>query len=168
MRSPFTRHDTRSKGFIINESLGMVSGEWVVLMDADIMLPPDFFARLAELDASVKVAAPDGRKMLSPELTTRVLLGAEAPWEDYEAMLASEGEYRKTESDGVPIGYCQCVRREVFDKVQYMEFRHFEGADWQFGKEVVKHFGKEHRLEGCPVLHLHHGGSQWYGTEKQM
>ena len=168
VRSPFSKHDTRSKGFIINESLGMVSGDWVVLLDADIVLPPEFFARLGELDASVKVAAPDGRKMLPPEMTARVLLGAEKPWENYPAMLESDGEYRQTESGGVPIGYCQCVRREVFDEVSYMELRHFEGADWQFGKEVVDKFGKEHRLEGLPVLHLHHGGSQWYGTDKQM
>ncbi|MFA6239826.1 MAG: glycosyltransferase family A protein, partial [Candidatus Hydrogenedentales bacterium] len=42
-RSPFQEKYANSKGFIINETVKMASGEWVVLMDSDILVPPDMF-----------------------------------------------------------------------------------------------------------------------------
>jgi hypothetical protein len=69
---------------------------------------------------------------------------------------------------GAPPGFCQCVRRELFREHKYAEFDHFEGADWWFSVELVKRHGRETRFEGMKLLHLDHGGSQWYGTEKQM
>jgi len=168
VRSPFSEAWAKSKGFMINESLRLASGAWVVLLDSDIIVPPNLMAAIDAHSADAQFIAPDGRKMLSPEATARILLGQTRPWEDYEALLASEGEFRQRESDGIPIGYCQCARRAVFDAVPYVEFHHFEGADWYFGTQAVEKFGKETRLDGVTVLHLDHGGSQWYGTDKQM
>jgi hypothetical protein len=45
---------------------------------------------------------------------------------------------------------------------------HFETADMQFGGQLKHHLGEETRLSGTPVVHLDHGGSQWYGTQKHM
>jgi len=45
---------------------------------------------------------------------------------------------------------------------------HFEIADMHFSMDVLKDIGEEHRLSGAPVLHLDHGGSQWYGTKKHL
>lgn len=168
VRSPFAPHHAKSKGFMINETVKLASGEWIVLVDSDILLPPRFFAELDRVEESAMFIAPDGRKMLSPDTTAGILLGLIRPWECYDELLASEGELRKRESDGVPIGYCQCARRVVFEQIPYAEFNHFEGADWFFGKYAAERFGKETRLEGVPVLHLDHGGSQWYGAQKQM
>ena len=80
--------------------------------------------------------------------------------------MASDGEMRHREMDGVPIGFCQIVRRDCFEQVKYYEADHFEGADWQFSIEMRKVFGEETRLSGVPLLHLDHGGSKWYGTTR--
>ena len=167
VRSPFAPHHAKSKGFMINETLRLTSGRWIVLLDADIALPPDFFKRLDAVSSRAVFVAPEGRKMLGPEATARILIGETRTWEDYEALLQTEGEVRRSEAlGGTPIGFCQCVRREVFDQEPYPEFDHFEGADWFFGKAIVDRHGPETRLEGMDVLHLDHGGSQWYGTQK--
>ena len=68
----------------------------------------------------------------------------------------------------MPIGFCQCVRTKCMESVKYNEYEHFEGADWRFGVDIREQFSKELRLEGKPVLHLDHGGSQWYGTQKHF
>lgn len=52
--------------------------------------------------------------------------------------------------------------------MKYAELDHFEGADMWFGMALQGKYGKETRLSGVPVLHLDHGGSQWYGTTKHF
>ena len=154
-----------------NESIAAVSGKWVALLDADVIAPPDFLDGLDRHRDMVAFITSDGRKMLDAAATARILLGQTRPWEpgEYAKLLEGAGDYRKRESDDeIPVGYCQCVRRDVLDKVKYIEFNHFEGADWFFGKQVREEFGKEARIEGMVMLHLDHGGSQWYGTGKQM
>lgn len=168
VRAPFSPDNTRSKGFMINECARVASGDWIVLLDADILLPPDFFRQVESVQAGAHFIAPDGRKMLTPETTARILLGDIRPWECHEELAQSAGDYRFREANRVPIGFCQCVRREVMEKVPYHELDHFEGSDWIFGNTVLHVFGPEKRLEGTVVLHLDHGGSQWYGTTKQM
>lgn len=167
-RSTFTERKARAKGFIINETLKKASGEWVVLLDADTVIPPDFFANVLKHGDKADFIVPDGRKLLSRETTAKVLLGDMRPWEQWDALLASEGEFRYREMEGVPIGFCQVVRRRCFDDVKYYEADHFEGADWQFSIDMRKHFGRELRLSGVPVLHLDHGGSKWYGTSRHF
>jgi len=168
VRMPFGGSHQRAKGFIINECLDVARGAWITLLDADIMLPPDYFERLASQSEDATFVVPDGRHMLSAETTAAVLLGLERPWESYDALLESAGEYRHHESEGVPPGFCQSVRRTVFEAIRYQELDHFEGSDWWFSAQVIEQFGKETRLAGLRVLHLDHGGSQWYGTEKQF
>ena len=153
---------------MINSSAELASGDWFVLLDSDIVVPPDFFARMNALTGDAHYIAPDGRQMLTPKETGAVLLGHINTWDVYGELIEGEGEYRRHESDGIPPGFCQCVRRDVFEETRYVEMGHFEGADWLFSKSVIDNFGKETRLEGMRVLHLDHGGSQWYGTEKQM
>ncbi len=164
VRNPYTVQHATSKGFLINESVRLAQGKWVVLLDADILLAPETFARMASVPESASFVVPDGRKMLPPEVTSRILLGTIAPWEAWDGLLAGPGEYRRLEADGVPVGYCQIVRRSCFDTVRYEEMNHFEGADWRFAVDMREAFGREHRLSGAPVLHLDHGGSQWYGA----
>ena len=168
VRAPFGRPYTKSKGFMINECSAMASGSWIVLMDSDIVAPPNLFAELDRAKEGTYFLAPEGRKMLSPAVTAQILLGEVQPWEDYGALLETAGEYRHRESDGVPPGFLQCVRRDVFDETRYAEFNHFEGADYYFGLHIIREHGPERRLEGMKVLHLDHGGSQWYGASKQM
>ena len=168
VRSPFPARNVRSKGLLINESARMASGEWTVLLDADIIVPPDLFARLAEVPDDVAFVAPEGRKLLTAETTARILLGEIDPHAEWDSLFKGPGEYRLRETFGVPIGYCQCVRTTCFETVQYEEHEHFEGADYRFAVDMEKHFGKARRLDGVSVLHLDHAGSQWYGTGKQF
>lgn len=168
VRVPFSADYLRSKGFMINESRKSTTGEWIVLLDADILIPPDFFARIEREADRSHFIAPDGRKMLTPETTARILLGEIAPWDCYEALAEAAPEYRFREAMRVPIGFCQCVRREILEQIPYHELDHFEGSDWIFGKSVLDIHGPETRLEGVPVLHLDHAGSQWYGAPKQL
>ncbi len=167
VRAPFVDALTRSKGFLINEACKLARGAWVVLLDSDILVPPDVFASMDRLPAECMFAAPDGRKMLTPETTAKILLGEIQPWAAWQSLLKDAGEFRFREVDGVPIGFFQAVRRECLDKVPYAEYEHFEGADWAFGKAIRDTFGMEVRLPG-PVLHLDHGGSKWYGTRKHF
>ena len=145
----------------------LATGEWVTLLDADILLPPDFFARLDALGDDAIFAAPEGRHMLDAATTARILLGEFRPWDHYNELRQQAEEYRHHESDGVPPGFCQSVRRLVFESVRYEELDHFEGSDWWFSRRVMDQFGPVRRLDGMAVLHLDHGGSQWYGTGKQ-
>ncbi|MFP4502104.1 MAG: glycosyltransferase family 2 protein [Candidatus Hydrogenedentota bacterium] len=168
VRAPFSEDCARSKGFMINEAVQVASGNWLVLLDADILLPPDFFCRVDAATGDTHFIAPDGRKMLSPETTAHILLGEIRPWECHEELAQAKGDYRFREAARVPIGFCQCVRRDVFDTVRYHELDHFEGSDWLFGHDVVNFVAPEKRIEGMVVLHLDHGGSQWYGTKKHL
>jgi hypothetical protein len=166
VRSPFTEADARAKGRLINESARLARGEWIVLLDADTVLLPHTFAAFERHAAASHFMAPDGRKMLDPESTARILLGRCDPAREWEALLAGPGEWRRREADGMPIGFCQAVRRDCFEAVRYEEHGHFEGADWRFARAVRERFGPETWLEGLPALHLDHGASNWYGAPR--
>jgi len=168
LRSPFPEQRVNSKGFILNESLRIAAGEWVVFLDADTLLAPNTFAAIEKVEADAHFIAPDGRKMLPPDVTARILLGEIAPWDEWDALLEGPGELRLRESHGVPIGFCQCVRAKCLEEVRYIEQDHFEGADMQFGVQMLARFGPATRLLGIPALHLDHAGSQWYGTQKHF
>ena len=165
-RVTFTEDKAKAKGFIINECIDTAQGDWVVLLDADTLLPPTLLSEVENQADEVHYLVPDGRKLLSPKTTAQVLLGNQTPWDDWDSLLSADGEMRHREMDGVPIGFCQIVRRSCFEQVRYYEAEHFEGADWQFSVEMRKVFGTETRLSGTPVLHLDHGGSNWYGTTR--
>lgn len=167
VRCTFTERHVRSRGLMVNEAARMASGKWVTLFDSDIVVPRDFFARIDAAPAETTFIAPDGRKMLTPEETSQILLGERRPWEDFQSFLDGPGELWHREAQGVPVGFCQIVRREILQELPYAMADHFEGSDWDFSQRVIARYGKEYRLEGCYVLHLDHGGSQWYGARKQ-
>jgi hypothetical protein len=167
VRCTFTERHARSRGLMVNEALRMASGQWVTLFDSDIVVPGDFYARLDAVPEGTRFVAPDGRKMLPPDITAQILLGERRPWEEFQAFLDGPGELWHREAQGVPVGFCQIVRREILQELPYAMVDHFEGSDWDFSQRVMARYGKEHRLEGCYVLHLDHGGSQWYGARKQ-
>ena len=164
LRCTFPEQNAKSKGFMINESLRMASGEWVVLLDADILLGPNMLAELGQVDDQYVWAAPEGRKMLPPDTTAKVLLGDVHPWDRWQELVDGPGEFRYHEGEILPIGFCQCVRRWCMDKVKYNEYEHFEGADWEFMVDIRDQCGEGTWLT-TPALHLDHGGSQWYGTQ---
>lgn len=167
VRSPFHAHFRKAKGMMINESRKLAQGKWLLLLDSDIVLPPGFLADIDALTKSAHYIAPTGRKMLPPDVTAKILLGDIRPWEEAEALLSGPGDVRLFECDGIPPGFCQVVRGDIFDEIRYTELDHFEGSDWWFSKYIIDRFGKEARWPG-QVLHLDHGGSQWYGVSKQM
>ncbi len=163
---PVAEGHAHSKGFMINEAVKVVSGEWILLMDADILLPPDMFAALESIKETCHLIAPEGRKMLPPDVTAKVLLNELKPWQEYDEMLRGPGELRTREAVSIPIGFFQCVRRDILTRIPYHELNHFEASDWHFGREVTTEYGPEYRMKNVYVLHLDHGGSQWYGTQK--
>lgn len=168
IRSPFTPRHLNAKGFMLNESLQLARGEWIVLLDSDILLAPGLLANVRACAGQGMFIAPDGRKMLDRETTARILLGEIEPWHVWENLISGPGEFRYRESEGVPIGFCQIFRRACLEKVRYAEYGNYEGADFEFAKALRETYGKEIRLEGMPVMHLDHGGSQWYGVRKQL
>lgn len=167
-RSTIAEDRARAKGFIINECLPKANGEWVMLLDADTMIPPNMLEEVSKHTDTANFIVPDGRKLLEPDTTAKILLGELRPWDCWDELLGTEGEFRYREMGGTPIGFCQIVRRSCFDEVKYYEVDHFEGADWQFSIDMREKFGEEVRLSGMPVLHLDHGGSKWYGTKRHF
>jgi hypothetical protein len=168
IRSPFPEKYMRSKGFLINESAKLIHGEWLMLLDSDTLLAPDYFSKIEALSDKADFIAPDGRRLLPPNLTGAILMGELKPWEEWDRLLDGDGEFRHRETMGIPVGFCQCFRAKYLEKFPYLEVDHFETADMQFGMEMLKEIGEEHRISGRPVLHLDHGGSQWYGAQKHM
>ena len=142
--------------------------EWIVLLDSDILLPPDYLKRIDAVTDTETFIAPDGRRLLTPETTAKILLGDLSPWEDWDSLMNDSGEFRHRETRGIPVGFCQCFKAHYLREHPYLEVEHFEIADMDFGIKVLKDSGPEYRLSGAPVLHLDHNGSQWYGTRKQM
>ncbi len=167
VRCTFTERHARSRGLMVNEAVRMASGHWVTLFDSDIVVPPDFFARLDAVPEGTMFVAPDGRKMLPPKVTAQILLGERRPVDNFQSFLDGPGELWHQEAGGVPVGFCQIVPRSVLQELPYAMADHFEGSDWDFSQRVLAKYGKEYRLSGCYVLHLDHGGSQWYGVRKQ-
>lgn len=168
VRSAFPENHATAKGLMINESFALAQGEWIMLLDSDTLLPPDYFARIEAVSETEHFIAPDGRRLLTRETTAKILMGEVKPWECWSELIEDDGEFRHRETQGIPVGFCQCFRAEYLDKFPYLEVDHFEIADMHFSIDVLKDVGKEHRLSGAPVLHLDHGGSQWYGTRKHM
>lgn len=166
VRSPFSEADAKSKGMLINESVKLAVGEWVVLLDSDIVLLPETFAQFEAHADGAHFMAPDGRKMLDPATTAHILLGLIDPAAEAAHLLSGPGEWRRREAGDVPIGFCQAVRRACFERVQYEEHGHFEGADWRFAQAIRDAYGPETWLEGLPAFHLDHGASNWYGTKR--
>ena len=168
VRSPFPENFTNSKGFLINESAKIASGEWIMLLDSDTLLPPDYFAKVEAASQEADFIAPDGRRLLPKDVSAEILMGELDPWEHWQELIEGAGEFRHRETGGVPVGFCQCFRAKYLQRFPYLEVEHFELADMQFGQQMRDFVGPEHRLSGTPVLHLDHGGSQWYGTQKHM
>lgn len=164
---PFSSQFERSKGFALNETMAAASGEWIMLLDSDTLVPPDMFARLDALREGQSFMAPVGRAMLDAPTTAGILLGETLPWDAWDRLLESAPDLRVREAKGVPIGFCQIFRASCLEKVRYPEYEHFQGADWEFGTAMRKHFGDELRLE-FPLIHLDHAGSQWYGTQQHL
>lgn len=168
VRSPFPEQYARAKGFLINESFKLAQGDWIMLLDSDTLLPPDYFSKVDAVSETAEFVAPDGRRLLNKETTHKILIGEIDPWDCWDVLVLGEGEFRFRETMGVPVGFCQCFRREHLEKHPYQEMEHFESADMFFGMEVIKDIGEATRLSGTPVLHLDHGGSQWYGAARHM
>lgn len=156
-----------AKGFALNACLRQVRAPLTVLLDSDILPPPDFLRMALDASQSHGFLAPAGRAMLGPEDTARVLLGVCRPWEAFDVLAAGAPETRVEENpQEVPLGYCQVFRSEALKALRYAEYDHFQGADFEFGAALKAHFGGVKRLPR-PVLHLHHDTRQWFGAQKQ-
>lgn len=167
VHSTFPIQNARSKGYVLNQCMAMASGEWIMLLDADTLVPPFMFHRLQEVEREQKFVFPKGRAMLDSETTAAILLGDVKPWENWNVLVQHASELRMEEALGAPIGYCQCFRRTCLDTIRYQEYEHFQGADYEFALALRQHFGAEYRFD-FPVLHLDHEGSQWFGAERHF
>ncbi|MGI6139328.1 MAG: glycosyltransferase [Candidatus Hydrogenedentales bacterium] len=164
---PVPKDLAHSKGLMINEAVKIASGDWIMLTDADIVMPPDLFEQLEAIEDTPYLIAPEGRKMLPPDVTAKILLNELKPWECFDEILEGPGDLRKEEALAIPIGFFQCFPKWLLETIPYHELTHFEASDWYFGKNVVLKYGPEYRMKGVYLLHLDHGGSQWYGTQRQ-
>ncbi len=168
VRSPLPERFVKAKGVAINQAIDIARGRWHLLLDADTLLPSDFLSRVRALGDAPSFVGPDRRKMLPADVTAAILMGEVNPWESWESLLDGPGELRVREGGHLPVGYCQCVRATCTERVRYKELDHFEGADWDFITEIEQTCGPGELLEGLAVLHLDHGGSQWYGASQHF
>ncbi|MCB0327889.1 MAG: hypothetical protein KDD52_09770, partial [Bdellovibrionales bacterium] len=135
----------------------------------DMIFPPDLLQIIDRDHPGLVFLGAQGRKMLSPETTAKVLHGLIDPVDNFYSLIEEpDGELRLGEAKGKPVGYFQCFKREVFDKVQYRDLPHFEGSDGFFAEDVEKEFRSTVIGKNIILLHLDHQGSKWYGTQKQF
>ncbi len=168
VRAPFPEQNMHSKGLLINETVPKAAGEWIMLLDSDTLLPPGMFAAIDAASDSSQFMAPDGRKLLTPETTARILMGEVSPWDEWQTLMDGPGEFRHREANGIPVGFCQIVRKRHLVELPYMQMQNFEWADMDFGLKMRERVGVEYRLIGQSVLHLDHGSSQWFGTTRHL
>src|SRR5690606_27998037 len=91
VRSAFPERYMNSKGFLINETFKIARGEWIMLLDSDTLLPPDYFAKIEACSATADFIAPDGRKPLPKDVTAKILMGEIDPWDHWTELLSGAG-----------------------------------------------------------------------------
>lgn len=106
VRSAFTTRQAQDKGFMLDESRKLASGEWILALDTNVLLPPNLFARAGAATGSGECVAPEGCKALDAETTARILLGDLEPWRAWDDLLARPGASGQT----VPEGACQLMK----------------------------------------------------------
>ncbi|MCI5071387.1 glycosyltransferase family 2 protein [bacterium] len=169
VRLPFHTSKQHHKGFMINSASQYIQGKKVLLTDADIVMPPDLFKILDEKYSQHGFVGAYARKMLSPETTAKILLAELNPQRDYKSIIESDsGELRIDEAKGRPVGFFQLVKTDYLHKVPYQDLPNFEGADAFFAEDISKRCEKPTIAKEITLLHLDHGGSQWYGTKRHM
>lgn len=168
-RIPFHASKQHHKGFMINQALLKVLGKKVLLTDADIVMPPDLFKILDQKYDQHGFVGAYARKMLSPTTTAKILLGELNPNQDYTTIIENDsGELRVDEAKGRPVGFFQLVNTDYLHKVPYQDLPNFEGADAFFAEDISLNCEQPTIAKEITLLHLDHGGSQWYGTKRHM
>ncbi|HMQ09844.1 MAG TPA: hypothetical protein PKC21_03990 [Oligoflexia bacterium] len=168
-RLPFHASKQHHKGFMINQAALNVLGKKVLLTDADIVMPPNLFKILDEKYNKKGFVGAYGRKMLSPTTTAKILLGELNPQQEYNDIIEIDsGELRIDEAKGRPVGFFQLVNTDYLHKVPYQDLPNFEGADAFFAEDISMNCEQPTIAKEITLLHLDHGGSQWYGTKRHM
>ncbi|MEZ4704207.1 MAG: glycosyltransferase family A protein [Bdellovibrionota bacterium] len=138
---PFPESLATHKWKMINRGISQSHGETIIVTDADMIFPPNLLETISSEYKDALFLGANGRKMLTPQTTAKILTGTIDPIENFDALInePEAGELKLGEAKGKPIGYFQCFKREVFEKVQYRDLPHFEGSDG-FAEDVEKEF----------------------------
>lgn len=154
----------RNRGYLVQRAFEASSGEVILGMDCDLILPPNFLATLAPLVADdARHVFGVYRRFLTPRTTDRILAGQLDPHTDLQSLL-QEDQQEEQGYRGV-LGYCQAVRRELWEKMGYPEeFDNIARSDVAFVERLAQHGIQPHFLQDLAVLHLHHE-RDWEGTK---
>ena len=160
---PASADHYRNRGYLIQRGFEATTGEIVIGMDGDLVLPTDFLKKLIpRVQADTNKIIGVYRQFLKPDTTAKVLAGMIDPVRSY-ADLAQEDEQEEQGYRGV-LGYCQALPRETWAKSGYPEeFDSIAKSDIAFIENLAKHGVTPLFIPEIRVLHLNHTRN-WDGT----
>lgn len=154
-----------NRGKMINAAFRKSSGSLVMIADCDLVLPPDFFNRMAS-DQALGFVRGCWRTPLSEEITAHILTGNLDPVDHFEELKRCwDPKEAKDLREGI-LGYCQVLQRDCLVKVPYPEeFDQINQSDIVFLERLGENLQvKPKMLQDLYVLHLAHH-RDWTGTK---
>lgn len=158
------------KADVMNTLLRQSRGDFVLITDADIVMPPDIIDHL--LQARDMPHLSTKRCLLPAEETSKILLGERDPirhfddtLREYEDRITKWGDIARKYEEEPALGYFQWVQGDLARRIGYPnKWRKFSGSDDSFSLAILRELGLvEVPLIDKTVLHLDHGPSNWKG-----
>ena len=155
----------RNRGLLIQKAFEHSSGEVLIGMDCDLVLPPNFLARLVPVVwSNPNRIVGVYRNFLSQSTTAKILNGRIDPMDQFDTLLQEDSEEEQGYR-GV-LGYCQALQRDKWQQVggYPTEFDQVNQSDVTFADRLSGIGVSTLFLRDLVVLHLNHV-RDWTGTK---
>lgn len=158
-----------NRGYCINKAFFASKGDVVIVMDGDILLPPDTLQKIYWHVALNNDKIVGIRRIFLHEQTTKKVLEYEIDRPLDFLKLSGEENCSKDESHVGVLGYFQALSRSAFRSAGYPEeFNRVNQSDIAFVERLTKYCGVVPQfLAELYGLHLWHP-RDWGGTKEQL
>jgi GT2 family glycosyltransferase len=168
MRVPLEENYKKNRGYMIQKAFEQSSGNLIIGMDCDLVLPKTFITNIASaLDKNGNSVLGVYRNFLGRETTEGILSGIIDPIDTFDNLLSEDC----SESQGYRgvLGYCQALLRSSWVKCggYPIEFNEIARSDVAFVQSLCHAGIAANFLKEVRVLHLHHE-RDWVGLNCNM
>jgi ADP-heptose:LPS heptosyltransferase/glycosyltransferase involved in cell wall biosynthesis len=155
----------RNRGYLIQRAFEACTGEVIIGMDCDLVIPRGFLRALVEaVQQHPQSIVGVYRQFLSAQTTDKILAGMLDPHLAWASVLA-EDQQEEQGYRGV-LGYCQATLRKNWEMVGYPEeFDNIAKSDVAFVERLGQCGVTPLFLKDLHVLHLNHPRN-WEGTQE--